>query len=120
MIKIKAQKIASENTLTSQCGSSEPGSKAALNGETIPKIKLKTIERRIRIIVSGRRIKNPCSRLSKINPLVVFFSIIKGELGSEFMVQVEIPKVARIHFFRNRATVGWLVVSGFLIVKPGS
>jgi len=29
------------------------------------------------------------------------------------MIQVEIPKVARILFYKNRATAGWLVVSGY-------
>jgi hypothetical protein len=36
-----------------------PGSKTALSGATIPKMKLKTKEISTKIIVSGSKIKNP-------------------------------------------------------------
>ena len=47
------------------------------------------------MIESGSKIRNPCNKLSKINPLLDFFFITVGSVASEFIEKISFSKIAR-------------------------
>lgn len=86
-IKTKKMTIPTDNRFRNQSGAPPPLLSSSPSGDTTLKIKLKSTDNKIRIIIKGNRKIKPWIKVDKINPLSILVS--SGVVVVRFIKQID-------------------------------